>query len=589
VPKTTYAAICCSMAAKSLEHLMRILKFDSRWAATLGAALCLACGVGPVVAQDTKAPMRWINASQVNLRDLPALYGTVLSRLAFSTQVRFIAQTENTEFCEIETEAHRGYMACRFLSTVAPPAPVSLAGAAGAGQRWVTGSGVNLRSLPSLQAAVIEKLGLNTMVRDVEVMPGSVFCRVRTETSNGYTACQYLALTPMVLERVSEPHLFQGGRNVSYDPVRSFWLAPSWSTFTAYGRWLKDESQQNTSRSGPVLPDGAQASPRLPNAEFDRMKAHLAKGIYGKPFTQRMSWDEIKRMALSVGVPVGSAGAADELPMARVSIVLSPALKLWDGEFGERSLASRFRFLGFIAALDLPAVRPSHFKSAAEVAGPGDKVEDLSGRFNIIHTYRTKGRALGPEIGTVDGLWDVGQVAVALTQPLVRTTVYRTGRLHSISTHATDNRIVWGESEPPTMCYGYIDGFSHGQADWPNWRSGAQPFKPSPESMRLHPMGSLLSITTRNALPVAQAKPVITTHKLNRDATGFAAGTWMHFDLDGDGVSDLAVWEGVGRGAGHLEDEPLKVDDPHHRLFFVNIAGQWQLLGADTFSYGCGC
>ena len=62
----------------------------------------------------------------------------------------------------------------------------------------------------------------------------------------------------------------------------------------------------------------------------------------------------------------------------------------------------------------------------------------------------------------------------------------------------------------------------------------------------------------------------------------------MHFDLDADGHPDLVAWEGVGRGPGHLDGE-TKTDDAWYRLFFVNIAGRWVVLGADSFSYGCGC
>jgi hypothetical protein len=568
---------------------MRTLKFDSRWAAALGVALCLACGVGPVVAQDAKAPMRWINASQVNLRDLPGLHGRVLQRLALATPVRLITQTDNPDFCEIDVEAyaHRGFVACRFLITSVPPAPAPATDAASAGLRWVIGSGVNLRSEPSLQAPIVERLALNTRVRGFEVVPGSVFCKVQSDNASGFTACQYLATEPVAVDRVSERVQIGGSTNSSYDPARSFWLAPKWHLVEEFGQNLLEAARKGIP-GDPAAPDQYPEVPRPPNAEFDRMKAHMAKGIYGQPPTERLSWLEIKRLTASLLAPAATARATDHGQRVQIQSRLSSELQLSVGKLNKRGRAQASQLTGLVAALELPTAALSYFKSEADIAGPSDRVEDLSGRFHIIHTYRTKGRDLRPDAFRLDGAWDIDQITLSLVKPLVRTTIHRDGRLRGVATHASDTRPIYGQTEPP-MCDGHIFGFSHGQADWPNWRSAEYAFKPNPDELRLRPLGSLLSITTRSPLPAANAKPVITAHKLNRELTGFVRGIWMHFDLDVDGVVDLAVWEGVGRGAGHLEEQPLKVDDPHHRLFFVNIDGRWKLLGSDSFSYGCGC
>ena len=89
-------------------------------------------------------------------------------------------------------------------------------------------------------------------------------------------------------------------------------------------------------------------------------------------------------------------------------------------------------------------------------------------------------------------------------------------------------------------------------------------------------------------MPANEAPPVVTSHALERERTGFVRGTWLHFDLDADGVFDLAVWEGTGTGPGHMGEVP-KTDDAYYRLFFANIAGRWHVLGNDQFGYGCGC
>jgi hypothetical protein len=62
----------------------------------------------------------------------------------------------------------------------------------------------------------------------------------------------------------------------------------------------------------------------------------------------------------------------------------------------------------------------------------------------------------------------------------------------------------------------------------------------------------------------------------------------LYYDLDRDGVPDIGIWEGQGKGPDHL-DEPGLTDDRWYRLAVVNISGAWKLLGIDTFQYGCGC
>jgi hypothetical protein len=108
------------------------------------------------------------------------------------------------------------------------------------------------------------------------------------------------------------------------------------------------------------------------------------------------------------------------------------------------------------------------------------------------------------------------------------------------------------------------------------------------QSLKQNPAGSLFAFYTATALARQQAIRTETPMKMDRNATGFARGTQMHFDLDADGIPDLAVWEGEGKGPGHLEGATT-TDDRWYRLALVNIAGRWKVLGSDAFSYGCGC
>jgi hypothetical protein len=134
------------------------------------------------------------------------------------------------------------------------------------------------------------------------------------------------------------------------------------------------------------------------------------------------------------------------------------------------------------------------------------------------------------------------------------------------------------------MCHGWLPGFAHGDAEPKLWAAD----KDRAALKKVHPSGSLVVLHTREPLPAAAAVRHEQTIALDRAATGFVRATQMHFDLDADGHPDLVAWEGTGKGPGHL-DGPTTTDDAWHRLFFVNIAGRWFVLGHDTFGYGCGC
>ena len=142
------------------------------------------------------------------------------------------------------------------------------------------------------------------------------------------------------------------------------------------------------------------------------------------------------------------------------------------------------------------------------------------------------------------------------------------------------------------MCEGYEgDGFDFGDAD-PKIainaarQSGSSSYIDHSKAQKAG--NKLVYFFTKQPLPEKTTSVNVVKQKLNRAKTGFVSATEFHFDINSDGVSDILVWEGVGKGLGHL-DGPTKTDDAWYRIFFVNIAGQWHLLGSDTYSYGCGC
>jgi len=384
--------------------------------------------------------------------------------------------------------------------------------------------------------------------------------------------------TLLLAAATAQAQLADGSRNPQYDPARLFWLAPSWAGLEAYALQL------NETRLPPAIDVAAaerrDAFARAPDATLERMKAHLAQGIHGPAAPRFVAWDEIGRQARALAATPERAAGDDQR-----WTTLGNQLGLWvpfANQYQDLTTGPRLA-AGLVQAIALPTATPSWFKEAGDIAALGEDAAQLSGRFAVVHSYRTQPRAPKSELNwTFDGLWDIGAVTVALTRPILRNTLFRDGRITSAPTHASRKQITWGGSEAP-MCHGWLPGFAYGDADARLWESDRDR-----AALKLHPKDSLVGLHTRRALPLNSAPPVVQTIRLDRAATGFVSATQMHFDLDGDGHADLVAWEGVGRGPGHLDGE-TKTDDAWYRLFFVNIAGRWVVLGADSFSYGCGC
>ena len=470
-----------------------------------------------------------------------------------------------------------------FVTTLLLAATTAQAQPAAPQARWVSGSGVNVRSEPSLTAPVLARLALNTKVELVGTPNATGFCELQWSAADGaamrgFTACRYLGEAATDVQRLAQPVLPDGTPNPQYDPARLFWLAPSWAGLEAHAMQL------NEARLPPAVDQTSaqrrDAFVRAPDAQLERMKAHLARGIHGPAPTRFVPWDEIGRQARALAA-APDRGTADDQRWT----TLGNQLGLWApfaNQYQDLSTGPHLA-AGLVQAIALPTATRSWFKEAGEIAAPGEDAAQLSGRFAVVHSYRTQPRPPKSEVNwTFDGLWDIGAVTVALTRPLVRTTLFRDGRMTSATTHASRKQITWGGSEAP-MCHDWLPGFAYGDADARLWAGDADR-----AALKLQPAGSLVYFHTRRALPASAAPPVVQTMRLDRAATGFVRATQLHFDLDGDGHPDLVAWEGVGRGPGHLDGE-TKTDDAWYRLFFVNIAGRWHVLGADGFAYGCGC
>ncbi len=454
--------------------------------------------------------------------------------------------------------------------------------------RWVDGSNVNLRSAPTLSSEVLARLPLNARVllraaaSTVPAAANSGYCQVRWEPTlggpvlTGYTACRYLGLVPVPTLPWLQAQLPDGSTNAQFDPLRLFWLAPSWAALAAYAHQL--EALQLPAAKDEASAALRRATVRPPDAELERMKAHLALGIHGPQPKPLLAWVALQRQAQQVA---GDPGAAERAAQLVNTLGLHGPVS--DGS--EPPGHGGVQAAGLVRAIALPRASPSLFGSQRDVAALHEDTAALSGRFGIIHTHQTRPRQSGADDAWDAGVWDMARVTTALVRPLVRSTVFRDGRLHSAPSHARRTQNLWGDVDGP-MCEGFVGGFALGDSEPRIWGDyGVAEYNPA----RLpNPPGSLVVLHTRRALPLTMAPVVSQPLQLDRARTGFVRATQWHFDLDADGVPDLVAIEGVGRGPGHL-DGPTKTDDAWYRLFFANIAGRWFVLGHDAFAYGCGC
>lgn len=458
-------------------------------------------------------------------------------------------------------------------------------------KRWITGQAVNLRERPALDAAILTRMPLNTAVDLLETPPDGMFCKVAVTgkdnvVQRGYTGCRYLGAKMLQLEKIDDPLLNDGAPNPNFDPQKGFWLAPSYEALKIYGEYLEEGTLTAEQRAD-------QSYSRPPVAEFDKMKAHLAKGIFGPAAAPYPLWEEVKQLADIVEKKRRLIFSDKDMPQdalksnfinASYSQITRLQEQVGAFDIGEMKIAA------LVAAIELPIIGSSLFQRADEVAAPREEAEQISGRFHLIHRIQTKGRkhGRGDSQIIIAGTWDVGQVDVSLTKAVSKNILFRDGALKASPSHVQRTFFEWSEADAP-MCEDYAgDGYSFGDSNPKIWSGYGFEKSAYAESLQRNPKNSLMFFYTPAPLTQQSAKLSVNTQKMDKKSTGFASSVSFFVDLNDDGIVDLAVWEGTGRALGHLDGVP-KTDDAYQRIFFVNIAGRWHVLGHDRFSYGCGC
>jgi uncharacterized protein YgiM (DUF1202 family) len=502
-------------------------------------ALLLAIQNPPIASAEPVQPMRWVLADQVRVRSGPSTDHPVSGALSRGAELVLKAPADG-EFCSIEGEGQFGYVACKYLSAERIGRPRSGENGVDAAQRWVSINGVTLREKPDINSKVAGRLPLNAILKLVNQDAGNGYCQVQlADGASGYTACRYLAMTAAVSTNFQATKVADKG--------------------------MPDD----VTMLGDVKP--------APYADWIELKR---KALAQQP-DEIAEWERVHQWGKTVSVEVQQRLLAFE----NLEQNLRVAMGLGGPVFDKSARASRL-----ISALEFPSIQPSLFQNEGEIAPPSINTYEASGRFGIQMRQTATSRILrqpSPENDNSAGPYESEDITTKLVRPVQRVQLFRDGRLRTESSQVFIRRHVWYYGD--VMCEDYRgDGFAFGDADASTWGHFGGARKKDLLKQKGVAEGSLFLFYTTSKLQLASAGRTEIPVKLDRDKTGFVRGVHLQYDLDGDGIPDIAVWEGQGKGPGHL-DGPTQTDDRWYRLALVNIAGKWKVLGTDVFSYGCGC
>ena len=104
---------------------------------------------------------------------------------------------------------------------------------------YVSGSWVNVRSLPATNAPVIDHITVNTPIQLKDDTAGR-FCNITyAGKKQGYIDCRFVRSRPFSFEDIGFPHDSSGNPNPSYSAPKVFWLQPSVEHLVAAGKYFE--------------------------------------------------------------------------------------------------------------------------------------------------------------------------------------------------------------------------------------------------------------------------------------------------------------------------------------------------------------
>lgn len=436
---------------------------------------------------------------------------------------------------------------------------------------WVHGSRVNVRKSSETNSAIVAKVTANTLVR-IQSRLGEV-CQIGWGAGlEGYVPCQFLGDRPLRLSEVMRPFL-PDGRNINpqYSPSRGFWIAPSMASLFEAGRYF-----HQTALSSKQLSDelgygedgtrrGSEGSPpklvRFPVSEFDAMKALLADGIvasqdHDPPLLTCAQMQEAYNRQLAA---FGGGPAKSYWPS------IYPNHQDFPFEFPVTHVCQ----VEALPNLKLPAIKPSFFKSSAEILPGSAGVERISAHFDI----RERGRVLGSpkwerdyDTSRYTGAWDIGLYELTLETPVIEHVIGRTGLIGAYQWRPQMRVTPFGPSE------GCAEGLRNRRmgkelvAGYPAIKDSLVWFQ-STTALPVHKA----KVTARSVIrPAPSARPM---PEAEEGATAIKRAAVYEIDIDADGIPDLVKWDLWSASGGMLA----------MRMVFANIAGEWYPFDSDSY------
>jgi hypothetical protein len=439
--------------------------------------------------------LRWINAADVNLRSDATLGENIVGQLGFGEQVELIQPAVNKEFCVVDIKNRdgggRGYIACHYLSAQPLFAGISVS--------WTNVSGVNLRAAPSEHAAIVTTLSKNVPLELMGTARGSDYCHVNTlnQTSatnrtQGYVACRYLRDEPFFW-------YIHGGSNQALE--KEFWRNPHYYTLLDYAARLE---QLRAASLQPSLP-------KQKDAALERMKRHLTNAL-----------------VTSADEPFG--------PTIEILPVHMKNTALQAGEWHWASYSPRLS--QSYEAFNLAKVEPSYFRIKAALAPLDASVRMLSRHFNVPRTIqiqefnalKTMRGASTRKWPAALGVWDIAGATYTTAQPINTIALQRTGEISTHRPKVSKTIVEYGSSKD-YACDIRHSGFDVGR------QQGVAEVNLEKTLFQFYLM------TPLNKSVLKAANRFI---PMDFKQTGFTSARLFLFDLDGDGIDDLTVWEGNG-------------------------------------------
>lgn len=433
-------------------------------------------------------------------------------------------------------------------------------------KRWIHGSWVKVRAAATADGAVVDHLVTNMPV--TLLAENGKLCEIGWNRDGsegrGFVPCRLLGNRALALAEVANETLPDGKPNPQYAPARAFWIAPSMDALFHAGMYFARTllSPAQFALEQGETEERPQAPPRLvryPVAEFDAMKAAMGKGVVAPADRD----PPLLTCAQFLAARAARAAARNDGDTLRHREWIYPNARNYPHTEPMVSDCG----VPELPGLRLPTVRPSLFKSAAELLPGSAGTERISAHFGIVE----RGAAVaGPkwesdgEIMRYTGAWDIGKYQLSLDKPVVEHVIGRTGLMGAYQ---------WTPQVRETP-FKALNSCAEGLR---NQRSGKQVLPGYPAVK-----DALIWFQAPAALPFKKAAIKTRIEQGSRAKSGFADTVKRvaiyEVDLDGDGVPDFVQWDMWGKPEISGPD-PLLV----RREVFVNINGEWYPFDSDSY------